>query len=45
MKEKEIVEAKAVLEKHGLIADSVVADDKKSSSVILFGDGKEKKRN
>jgi hypothetical protein len=49
MKEKEITEAKAVLEKHGLIAGSVSLDYKKSksSSVVLFGDAKqqEKKRN
>lgn len=42
MKQKEITEAKAVLEKHGLIAGSVSLDDKKSksSSVVLFSDAK-----
>jgi hypothetical protein len=41
--EKELEEARAVFEKHGLQIPGEAQS--RTSSVILFGDGKEKKRN
>jgi hypothetical protein len=42
MKAKEIAEAKAVLEKHGLISED--SKKSKSSSMILFGEGSKEKK-
>ena len=45
MKEKDIAEANAVLEKRRLISDGTDEKKSKSSNMILFGDEKEMKRN